>query len=72
MPYGDPKILPIFGGRVNPSCKELVSLFSFFLKLVGTYAAQGALVILRQLFALVNVTADGTDKFLHADSPLFF
>ena len=34
-------------------------LFSFFLELVGTDAAQGAFVIGRQLFALVDITANG-------------
>ena len=36
-----------------------------FLKQVGTDAAQGALVILGQLVALVDVTADGAFKLLH-------
>ena len=37
----------------------------FFLELIGADAAEGALVIFGQLFALVNETADGTNELLH-------
>ena len=40
-------------------------LFGLFLEQVGTDSAQGALVVFRQLFALVDITANGADKFLH-------
>ena len=37
----------------------------FFLELVGTDTAEGALVILGQLIAFVDETADGTNELLH-------
>ena len=42
-----------------------------FLEHVGADAAQGALVIFGQLFALVNITADGADELLHIGNLLF-
>ena len=39
--------------------------YLLFLELVGADAAEGALVIFGQLIALVNETADGTNKLLH-------
>ena len=43
-------------------------LFLFF-KEVGAYAAQRALIIFGELFALVDITADSTNKLFHAVSP---
>ena len=36
-----------------------------FLEHIGADGAQGALVIFGQLFALVNITADGANELLH-------
>ena len=41
------------------------NLCFFLFKEVGANAAEGALVIFGQLVALVNITANGADIFLH-------
>ena len=38
-----------------------------FFKLVGAYAAQGALVIFRQLFAFIDITANDAYILFHND-----
>ena len=40
--------------------------------MLGTNAAQGALVIFGQLFALVNITTDIANVFFHTVSQPFF
>ena len=46
-------------------------LFHFF-EHIGTDAAQGALVILGQLVAFIDVVANGADKLFHAVAPPCF
>ena len=46
--------------------KDDFILFGFFLELIGTDAAEGALVIFGQLVAFVDKAADITYKFFHA------
>ena len=43
-----------------------------FFELIGTDAAQGALVILGQLVAFIDVVANGADKLFHAVAPPCF
>ena len=43
-----------------------------FFELIGTDAAQGALVILGQFVTLVDVVTNGADKLFHAVAPPCF
>ena len=58
-------------GIATPVCalarNDDLILFGFFLKLVGTDAAQGALVIFRQLFAFIDITANDAYILFHID-----
>ena len=45
--------------------KFYLFFFGDFFELVGTDAAEGAFVIGGQLFAFVNITANGADKLFH-------
>ena len=47
-------------------------LFGFFLELIGTDAAQGALVIFGQLFAFIDITANYTYVLFHVVSSIIF
>ena len=46
--------------------------FSYFFELVRTDAAQGALIILRQLVTFVDVITDRTYELFHTASPFLF
>ena len=45
--------------------ERIQELLLLFFKLVGAHAAEGALVIFGEFFALVDITANGADKLFH-------
>ena len=67
IPDNLPVEVKLSGRRLEgkPPYRRWYKLFSFLFKEVGAHAAEGALVIFGELFALVDIAANRADKLLH-------